>query len=73
MLKEVGGMEKVYQVKTHLGYRYFVITDNLDELARFCAKKDKAGYVISSVAEMQPDGRSPRIAIHQMKAYKEEK
>ena len=44
MLKEVKGMEKVYQIKTHLGYRYFVVTDNLDELARFCAGKDKEGY-----------------------------
>ena len=73
MLKEVKGMEKVYQIKTHLGYRYFVVTDNLDELARFCAGKDKKGYVISSVVEMQPDGKSPRIAIHKMKAYKEAK
>lgn len=73
MLKEVKGMEKVYQIKTHLGYRYFVITDSIDELASFCAAKDKAGYIISSVCEMQPDGKTPRISIHSMPAYKEAK
>lgn len=71
MLKEVKGMEKVYQIKTHLGYRYFVVTDSLDELARFCKGKDRQGYCISSVCEMQPDGKTPRISIHSMKAYKE--
>jgi hypothetical protein len=42
-------------------------------LTKFCAGKDKEGYMISSVVEMQPDGKSPRIAIHKTKAYKEAK
>lgn len=73
MLKEVKGMEKVYRVKNVHGYCYYIVTDNEEELAKFCAIKDKAGCIISSVSEMQPNGKTPRVSVCSMPAYKEAK
>lgn len=70
MLKEIKGFGKLYRITRATGSCYYVVTDSIEALARYVVAKEKAGYLISSIAEIQTDGRTPRIAIRSMPEYK---
>jgi hypothetical protein len=70
MLKEIKGFEKLYRITRATGSHYFVVTDSTEALVRYVVAKEKAGYLISSIAEVQTDGKTPRIAIRSLPEYK---
>lgn len=73
MLKEINGQGKLYRIKRQIGSVHFVVTDSIQELARYCAAKEKGGWIISSVSEICSDGSTPRISVRSMPEYKKAK
>lgn len=73
MLREVQNNERVFCIKSHLGVKHFVVADNAEEVAVWCANKEKTGFLISSVTEICVDGTTPRVPIRSMAAYKKAK
>lgn len=53
MLMEIKGIEKLYRIKRLTGSCYYVVTDSIEALAKFCVAKEKSGYLISSITEIQ--------------------
>lgn len=70
MLKEINGFEKLYRITRVTGSSYYVVTDSIEALAKYVVAKEKEGYLISSVAEVQTDGKTPRVAIRSIPEYK---
>lgn len=70
MLKEIKGFEKLYRITRVTGSSYYVVTDSIEALAKYVVAKEKEGYLISSVAEVQTDGKTPRVAIRSIPEYK---
>lgn len=70
MLKEIKGTEKLYRITRVIGSHYYVVTDSMEALARYVVAKEKEGYLISSIAEIQTDGKTPRVAIRSLPEYK---
>lgn len=70
MLREIKGAEKLYRIKRTNGSSIYVVTDNIKELARYCVTKEKGGYIISGISEIQIDGSTPRVAIRSTPEYK---
>ena len=70
MLMEIKGIEKLYRIKRLTGSCYYVVTDSIEALAKYCVAKEKSGYLISSITEIQPNGSTPRVAIRSLPEYK---
>ena len=73
MLREIRNFEKLYRITRQSGSRHYVVTDSIEALARYVVLKEKQGYLISSIAEMQTDGSTPRISIRSTPEYKKAK
>lgn len=70
MLKEIKGFEKLYRITRVIGSHYYIVTDSMEALARYVVAKEKEGYLISSVTEIQVDGKTPRVPIRSLPEYK---
>lgn len=49
---------------------HLLVQEDEDELCVFCADFVSRGNVITSVAEIKPDGRTPKVLVLSSKIYK---
>ena len=63
--------KQLYKIRKYYGRTEFIEADNIDEIAKYVGESDKAGNIVTSVTEINPDGTHPRVAVSKLKAYKE--
>lgn len=62
--------KNLYCIRRYYGGGVFFETDSISELAKFVAEYEANGNIITSVVEVLPDGRNPKVAIKSTKEYK---